>query len=324
VGRGKGEVGMKKVSFAVLFFLLVSCLIIGRASADITTGLVAYYPFNGNANDESGNGYDGTVNGATLVPDRFGKPNSAYSFNGSDASILLNNTSTLNFTDGFTLATWVHFTSSNTDKQIVAKHICGNMSGYFLGAGTLGGPSNVFEFYVNNDPRLYTAETYNDGQWHLVVGVYDGMTQYLYVDGVLTDSQAKTYTNSNTTNITIGSATDCGYFSGSIDDVRIYNRALSAAEIQELYTGGSCSQTDLDAAYQQGFNDGKQACESNPASCGITSAGTSQCGTVTTDFLTPTVHIPCLNVGGTNYWLDLGIYSSSPTLLLDITNYGTN
>ena len=52
------------------------------AFADLKDGLVAYYPFNGNANDESGNGNNGTVNGATLTTDRFGNTNKAYSFNG--------------------------------------------------------------------------------------------------------------------------------------------------------------------------------------------------------------------------------------------------
>jgi len=82
----------------------------------------------------------------------------------------------------------------------------------------------------------------------------------------------------------------------------------------------SCSQTDFDTAYQAG----RQACITNPASCGIPTSGGNQCGTVTYNLFTPTVHYPCLNIEGTSYWLDLGIYSNSPTLLLNITNFGTN
>jgi hypothetical protein len=225
---------MKKLNMLIL--LAIIFVFIGTASADLTTGLVAYYPFNGNANDESGNGYNGTVNGPTLTTDRFGNPNSAYSFDGINNYIGLANTSALNFTSGgFALAAWVNFSQNNSDNLIIAKHNCGIISGYFLGAGNFGGPSNVFNFYVSSDSRLRTTETYNDGKWHLVVGVYDGSTQYLYVDGVLKVSQAKTYVNTNTANITIGSGTNCGYFAGSIDEVRIYNRALSEAEIQEIY-----------------------------------------------------------------------------------------
>ena len=66
---------------SILFVIAVLVFTNGIASADLNDGLVAYYPFNGNANDESGNGYNGTVYGATLTYDRFGNPNSAYSFN---------------------------------------------------------------------------------------------------------------------------------------------------------------------------------------------------------------------------------------------------
>lgn len=54
-----------------------------QAQSFLTNGLTAYYPFNGNANDASGNGNNGTVNGATLTADRFGNANSAYRFNGA-------------------------------------------------------------------------------------------------------------------------------------------------------------------------------------------------------------------------------------------------
>ena len=69
---------MKKI----ITILLVLFTVILPAQVS-TTSLVAYWPFNGNANDLSGNGHNGTVNGATLTNDRFGSPNSAYNFNGS-------------------------------------------------------------------------------------------------------------------------------------------------------------------------------------------------------------------------------------------------
>ena len=71
---------MKTRVFAVCVVVFLFC---GITHAGLSDGLVAYYPFNGNANDESGNGNNGTVNGATLTTDRFGKVNSAYSFDGS-------------------------------------------------------------------------------------------------------------------------------------------------------------------------------------------------------------------------------------------------
>ena len=65
----------------------IVCLVLGvcgLAQADLNDGLVAYYPFNGNANDESGNGNDGVVNGATLTSDRFGDVDNTYLFEGND------------------------------------------------------------------------------------------------------------------------------------------------------------------------------------------------------------------------------------------------
>lgn len=74
---------MKRVlcGFAIISF---SFLLSQQALADLSDGLVAYFPFNGNANDTSGNGHDGTVFGATLTEDRFGNPDSAYNFDGDD------------------------------------------------------------------------------------------------------------------------------------------------------------------------------------------------------------------------------------------------
>ncbi|WP_141699533.1 hypothetical protein [Candidatus Marithrix sp. Canyon 246] len=73
---------MKKYTF--INAMVLSAALSGNVSADLNDGLVAYYPFNGNAEDESGNGNHGTVNGATLSEDRFGNQESAYSFDGID------------------------------------------------------------------------------------------------------------------------------------------------------------------------------------------------------------------------------------------------
>ena len=70
-------------------------------------GLVAYYPFNGNANDESGNGYNGIVNGATLSTDRFGNANNAYDYDGISNSISINDNPLLRFNNSFSISTWV-------------------------------------------------------------------------------------------------------------------------------------------------------------------------------------------------------------------------
>ena len=92
------------ICFTVIGFTFAFC---GYSFADLNDGLVAYYPFNGNANDESGNGNDGTVNGATLTEDRCGNANSAYSFDGADDYIDIGNTRKTKLSDYY-LSAWIH------------------------------------------------------------------------------------------------------------------------------------------------------------------------------------------------------------------------
>ena len=137
----------------VLTVCAVIFLFCGIANAKINDGLVAYYPFNGNANDESGNGHNGVVNGAILTSDRFGNANKAYSFAGTDDDIDLAGTGSLDFlTGGFSLVAWTNFTAETDDKSIVTKHHCGISNSYFIGVH-----ANSFDFYVHSDPRLKTT-----------------------------------------------------------------------------------------------------------------------------------------------------------------------
>ncbi len=104
----------------------------GIAKADLNNGLVAYYPFDGNATDMSGNGHNGIVSGATLCADRNGKANSAYSFDGVNDYIKIPHHSALNFSNDFSIAFWVKSDSSAGTRVMLAKgQDCGNS--YFFG-----------------------------------------------------------------------------------------------------------------------------------------------------------------------------------------------
>src|ERR1039457_6299099 len=94
-----------KLKFASLVFVVVSIAVNGFAQSVLTNGLIAYYPFSGNADDASGNGNDGTVFGATLTTNRFGIPNQAYYFNGSTAYIKAPISSSV-FSNDFTASVW--------------------------------------------------------------------------------------------------------------------------------------------------------------------------------------------------------------------------
>ncbi|MBF0111389.1 MAG: hypothetical protein HQK74_01480, partial [Desulfamplus sp.] len=95
----------------LMIMVMASLSLIVTAQADLNDGLVAYYPFNGNANDESGKGHHGTVTGATLTADRNGKANSAYSFDGVDDVI---KTSSVNWdlSSKATVCAWIKASAS--------------------------------------------------------------------------------------------------------------------------------------------------------------------------------------------------------------------
>jgi hypothetical protein len=88
----QGGVDMKpKTLLSNILFCILICLMVSfspKVSADLSSGLIAYYPFNGNANDESGNGHNGTIYGSTLTADRMGNPNSAFYFNGTPSDCI--------------------------------------------------------------------------------------------------------------------------------------------------------------------------------------------------------------------------------------------
>ena len=108
---------MFMVSFAVILALS------GMAIAGLSDGLMAYYAFNGNANDESGNGNNGTVNGATLTTDRLGNANNAYSFDGEDDYIKVPNSPSIDVAGNtISITAWVYWTGSVPSGYIVDKY----------------------------------------------------------------------------------------------------------------------------------------------------------------------------------------------------------
>jgi uncharacterized protein (TIGR02145 family) len=219
----------------------------------ISTGLIAFYPFNGNANDESGNGNNGTVNGAALTNDRFGNENKAYMFDGTSNFISVNSqTISRNaVTEDYTLTCWVKMTSIPTDHAhfIFDRDKTLNWSLHLLfdprkdlvphncfGANIVDGSSYA---YVNSK----TTPLVN--QWYFIVKKVQNKRLYLYINGVAEDSvniPSQMVSTKNTEGIfTIGGRfnngddTFLGYFPGIVDDVHVYDRALSRSEIQTLY-----------------------------------------------------------------------------------------
>ncbi|OQY49783.1 MAG: hypothetical protein DRR08_08760 [Candidatus Parabeggiatoa sp. nov. 2] len=196
------------------------------AWADLNAGLVAHYPFDGNAQDASENGHHGTVQGATLTMNRFGKTNKAFSFYGNYIRVIENSAFDLS---NFTYSTWINANRSNgwrsiididNDKQLLALY-----NGQYVVYGRCG----------NHRHGTVT------GGWHHVVWTVSAQHYTLYVDGNIIGTNKTCSSNVDGSNLMIGSgwyrSAGNEYFDGKIDEVRVYNRALPECEIKSLYTG---------------------------------------------------------------------------------------
>jgi len=224
-----------------------------------TTGLVAYYPFNGNANDESGNGNNGTNNGATLTADRFGNASSAYSFDGISNHIQVPSATSLNPTNQITISTWVNpkgfYSGSSYGNFIVSKGSDATIGHYNLIYIT---DTKQFLFTIRFSDevgvlpsQVLSSTIINLSTWYHVVGTYDGLTMKIFVNGVYENQKSKSLSlPNNTEDIYIGKHSNVSYpywINGKIDDICIYNRALSASEVDALYhEGGYAQVTDYD------------------------------------------------------------------------------
>ncbi|MFC1848624.1 LamG-like jellyroll fold domain-containing protein [candidate division CSSED10-310 bacterium] len=211
-------------------------------AADITTGLVAYYPFNGNANDESSTGNHGTANGAVLTTDRFNQADSAYSFDGLNDYIQAAHHAALNVSNS-TVSAWIKSNDmTKLNQDIISKTQSG---GYGLSINDDGAGPNIFglALHISGSYRYVLSNEHLDSnRWYHVCGTFDGTTARFYVDGYLEgeESFSGTVTN-NTSPLVIGNESVQLYdpFDGKIDDVRIYNRTLTETEVKELYDSES-------------------------------------------------------------------------------------
>jgi len=237
-----------------LTVLMILGLATGTVVADITTGLVGHWPFDGDLTDASGNGNDGTISGAAeLSPDRFNTEKAAMFFTGEqDAYVDVGDPPELRLTGEMTLAAWVFLNSSNTNNgRIVAKQAGGGSRSWNINVeASSGGVSNPATFQISETGdsivTLVDTEPLPTDQWVHMTGVYrPGEAMELYVDGELhaTDTSGipASQFSHNGMPVLIGARNGCGNcgWDGFIDDVRIYNRALSAGDVREVFRGNS-------------------------------------------------------------------------------------
>jgi hypothetical protein len=249
VGRVKLKLlKMKKIMFtAFAVGLCLTAKVMAQVPSYVpTNGLVGYWPFNGNANDESGNGNNGTVNGATLTTDRFGNVNTSYSFNGSSNWIEISHNSNFDFEtpNSITISTWIK-TSMTSGAVFVQKQsgVGNTQNGVNCGILNLNGSLCGVSKKTNGIQSLIAspATVSNNNSWHHFVYCFSGGYAKTYLDGVLISSQtdAGSIVGNSTTNLIFGYGLPLNnfFYNGRLDDIGIWNRALTAQEITALYSG---------------------------------------------------------------------------------------
>ena len=244
-----------KLLLVAMGFALITQMISAQVPSYVpTNGLVAYYPFSGNANEQIGNTNNGTVNGATLTNDINGIANSAYNYNGTSSYINL----PMNFYGGQT-ATMVSFrlrfkVSSNGDFYIW------NKDGSWLEAGiytTLNGAFGIFWAYPNQYNGIATSNgSVVTNTWYDAVIIINGSNSKIYLNGI---EQTGITINTPSNSIGFSDAGSCGsginrfgfkksscspanYFNGILDEFMLYDRSLTQQEVTNLYNSANTNE----------------------------------------------------------------------------------
>jgi hypothetical protein len=217
----------------------------GSTAASIPTGLIGYWPFDGTPADASGGGHDlNLVNGAGFAAGLFGQ---SLDLHYGEYATRPASEPFFDFAgQPFSLQAWIKMTPGDEKGAVIlAKHESGHLNGYFLFANKHNpnqGQLDKAGFYasspIGNDAISTTRV--NDGRWHQIVGVYtpSGNSQ-IYVDGALEASQTAQQVFNNLVPLTVGALPNGSlFFVGQIDEVAVWNQALSATDIASLYNGG--------------------------------------------------------------------------------------
>jgi hypothetical protein len=199
------------------------------------TGLVASYGFNEGTGtkvtDLSGNGNNGTTRGTTWTT--AGKYAGAATFDGTSSWVTVNDANTLDLTTGMTLEAWVYPTALGTGwRTVILKEKTGGLI-YSLYAND-SSQRALTQLNIGGDLNAWGTTQLPLNTWSHIAGTWDGTTLKMWVNGVLAGTKAVTGTLANSTGVLHigGNAIWNEWFSGRIDEIRVYNRPLSQAELQ--------------------------------------------------------------------------------------------
>lgn len=329
-----------KYIMMTMFIYIVILASSSHLMADINEGLIGYWSFDQcDATDDSHHGLNGILNGGPTCVD--GKKGKAFYFDGRDDQVIVKN---LNFSyDQLTISAWVFLKSIIEGSPEIIGVINDNGSiGFQL---EIGGDSHGKQSIMFDAPYEYTTRLRTDnyilemGDWHLITGVYDGSSIKIYYDArLVANSNASGSFEVQNGTIHIGAEVNqlTSFWYGYLDEIRVYNRALSEIEIEELYNHkNECDDESdqYDDGYNDGFQAGKEYCMNNPSACGIDIEDSGECPPCECDLsddtckasfnmFTNTLHVPCLDMGK-SYWLDLELINSGP-VQLELKGFGEN
>jgi hypothetical protein len=318
-------------------------------SGTLTNGLVGYWPFCGNANDLSGNGNNGTVNGATLTTDRFGSANSAYSFDGVDDRIGVSNNSSINNLSEVSLSYWINVS------QLPNNNVDGGYAGCvtkWFGTGNCNSNTDHFGSWITSNStykggtRLYplgvnmttSQSVISTGNWSFICFVHDSNSGgKLFINGSLVSTVPVIGSLCSTTNdLYFGCDNGLGilnrFLNGKLDDIGIYNRALTPQEITQLYQQGQATYLWSNGATTPSIT--VSPTQTTTYTCTVTMNGssTTQSQTITVNAL-PTVNagqdqtvfagtqVTLSGSGANSYAWNNGVTNNTPFAATTTTTY---
>ena len=213
-------------------------IVVGRSSITEVTipfnklNLVQRWPFDGNANNSVSGGINAKIHDAHLTTDRFDNPNSAYYFDGDWDRMQADNAANFG-KESFTANVWVNSTQTSGFGDILRTHN-GNGHGWLFRFN-----EGKIEIWEGSTYKIgiTSVNSYADGKWHMMTYVRDveKMVGQLYVDGIYVCEYKMTGINDSPTTLWFGTYEVGEWYNGKMDDVRLYNRALTAEEIAALY-----------------------------------------------------------------------------------------
>jgi hypothetical protein len=245
---------MKTKSLIAALLLAASSAFAQVPSYVPTNGLVGWWPFNGNANDESGNGNNGTVNGATLTSDRFGNGDKSYNFNNSN---IVTSCTGIQTNKPRTISFWYNPSAINntTDSWGIVGYGFNSLGGGSFDCILFPNSNNDIGIDISSSYAIYDNNS-GYGNWKQCIVTFDStfgnnvLSVKVYIDGNLqlnANNSIGTQFQINTGSqfpLTIGGM-NANYFSGKIDDIGIWNRALSQQEITNLYYAQLCNSNTI-------------------------------------------------------------------------------